>query len=90
MGLSGYLPRGKKIREARGKFVVGDGMKLFLARGTKDMLVPLRVFRDTKARVEGTTGGEVVECHEYEGLSHACSGMELRDLCSFLERVVPE
>lgn len=90
VGLSGYLPRGKKIREDRAKFVKAGGMKIFLAHGTKDMLVPMRVFRDTKARVESTVGDGVVEAHEYEGLSHVCSGVELRDVCTFLETVVPE
>jgi predicted esterase len=96
VGLSGYLPRGGKIKAARGKFEkAGDGekgMKIFLAHGTKDMLVPMRVFRDTKARVQHTVGEgrEVLECHEYEGMSHVMSGPELRDMCTFLEKVVPE
>jgi fermentation-respiration switch protein FrsA (DUF1100 family) len=65
-------------------------MKIFLAHGTKDMLVPMRVFRDTKARVAHTAGEEVLETHEYQGMSHVLSGPELRDMCNFLERIVPE
>jgi predicted esterase len=40
MGLSGYLPKGKKIRGERESYVKG-GMKVFLGHGTKDMLVPV-------------------------------------------------
>jgi predicted esterase len=96
VGLSGYLPRGPKIKSGREKFEKNGkgemGMKIFLAHGTRDMLVPMRVFRDTKMRVQHTVGEgrEVLECHEYEGMSHVMSGLELRDMSSFLERVVPE
>lgn len=90
VGLSGYLPRGKKIRERRVKFVKGGEMKVFLAHGTRDMLVPMRVFRDAKARIESTVGEDVVESHEYEGLGHVTSGVEFRDMCTFLEKIVPE
>lgn len=92
-GLSGYLPRGKKIREARAGYVKSEGregMQVFLAHGTKDMLVPMRVFRDAKARIESTVGKEVVESHEYEGLGHVTSGEEFRDMCIFLEKIIPE
>jgi predicted esterase len=47
VGLSGYLPRGKKIKEERKGFKdvagreEGNTMKVFLAHGTKDMLVPV-------------------------------------------------
>lgn len=41
VGLSGYLPRGKKIKEGREGFVKGEGMKVFLAHGTRDLLVPV-------------------------------------------------
>jgi predicted esterase len=92
VGLSGYLPSGKKIREGRGRFVKGTdgkGMQVFLGHGTKDMLVPMRVFRDTKAKVENTVGEGQVESHEYEGLGHVTSGGEFKDMCVFLERLVP-
>ena len=79
--------------EGRRKYVKqesGQGMKIFLAHGTKDALVPMRVFRDTKARVTRTVGEEALESREYEGMSHVCSGPELRDVCAFLEKIVPE
>jgi lysophospholipase-2 len=96
VGLSGYLPRGKKIREGMGRFAkgardgLGNEMKVFLAHGTRDMLIPMRVFRDTKARVEKIVGEGVVESHEYEGMGHVTSGLEFRDMCEFLEKLVPE
>lgn len=97
VGLSGYLPRGPKIKAGREKYKAQKGgeeggqvMKIFLAHGTKDMLVPMRVFRDTKARVAHTAGEEVLETHEYQGMSHVLSGPELRDMCNFLEMIVPE
>ena len=37
--------------------------------------------------MEGVLGE--VEVHEYEGLGHATSGVEFRDMCEFLERVIP-
>ena len=89
VGLSGYLPRGKRIKGGRAKFVKGGEMKVFLAHGTKDMLVPMRVFRDTKVRIKSTVGEEAVESHEYEGMGHVTSGVEFRDMCTFLEKVVP-
>jgi predicted esterase len=91
VGLSGYLPRGKKIKAGRERFNREENkMGVFLAHGTRDMLVPMRVFRDTKARVQRTVGEEVLEAHEYEGMGHVTCGPEFRDMCAFLEKVVPE
>lgn len=96
VGLSGYLIGGKRAREGRRGYLRSNGkeegngnrgMKVFLAHGTKDMLVPMRVFRKGREKVEGALGE--VEVHEYEGLGHATSGVEFRDMCEFLERVVP-
>jgi len=45
VGLSGYLPRGAKIKSARNQFIKSQaqsGMMIFLAHGTRDMLVPVR------------------------------------------------
>lgn len=91
VGLSGYLPTGEKIAEGRKRYAKGGegGMKVFLAHGTKDMLVPMRVYRDTKARVAQTVGEEMLETHEYEGMGHVASGPEFRDMSEFLEKVVP-
>lgn len=91
VGLSGYLPRGKKIKAGREKFSREESKtKIFLAHGTKDMLVPMRVFRDTKARVQRTVGESVLEAREYQGMGHVTCGPEFMDMCAFLENVVPE
>jgi predicted esterase len=97
VGLSGYLPRGRQIRRQREGYVKdgtkeGEGsgkMKVFLAHGTKDMLVPMRVFRDAKSRVAHTVGEEQIEAHEYQGMGHVTSGPEFRDMCAFLEKIIP-
>jgi hypothetical protein len=49
----------------------------------------MRVFRDTKARVAKTVGDAALEAHEYEGMGHVTSGPEFRDMCDFLEKIVP-
>jgi predicted esterase len=97
VGLSGYLPRGTKIKgviegyasAARNRKGQEEKMKIFLAHGSKDMLVPMRVFRDAKARVVQTAGEDTMEVHEYEGLGHGTRGDEFREMCTFLERVIP-
>jgi len=93
-GLSGYLPLIEQIpslREEAGlSKVVNDEVKIFLARGTKDMLVPKRYHR---LCCEGLYGlgikEEQVVIHEYEGMGHVMGGAELRDLCAWLEKVLP-
>jgi hypothetical protein len=52
--------------------------------------VQMRVFRDAKARIAHTVGEDAVETHEYEGLGHVTSGAEIRDMCNFLEMLIPE
>ena len=60
VGLSGYLIGGKRVREGRRGYSRSHGkegnrgeMKVFLAHGTKDMLVPMRVFREGREKMEG-------------------------------------
>lgn len=91
VALSGYLPHGGKLSASYRKFEKeGESkMKIFLAHGTKDMLVPMRIFRDTKKEIEDVVGEARLEAKEYEGMPHATSGIELRDMCTFLEKIVP-
>ncbi|KAH7381810.1 lysophospholipase II [Cadophora sp. MPI-SDFR-AT-0126] len=110
VGLSGYLPRGRRawegrevLRKGRAENCESEGsseleregkkgrmnMKVFMGHGTRDMLVPMRVFRDGRERVRYTVGEENVESHEYEGLGHTASGKMFRDMCGFLEKVIP-
>jgi len=50
----------------------------------------MRVFRSSKKRLADLIAEENLEAREYEGLGHTTSGEELRNLCSFLEKVLPE
>jgi len=93
VGLSGAMPKGKKIkREKEGYFAIADRrghkMKAFLGHGSKDSLVPLRVFRETTESVEKVLGEDMV-AKTYEGMGHQTCGPELRDVCEFLEGVLP-
>lgn len=92
VGLSGGLGAGKKIRETMSGFRhenEAQKMRVFLAHGTKDMLVPIRIYRKTLERVQNIVGNEFVEGHEYEGMGHITSGREFLDMCQFLEKIVP-
>jgi len=40
-------------------------------------------------RLAGIVGDELVERHEYDGLGHVASGAVLRDMCTFLEKILP-
>lgn len=93
--MSGALPRGKAIKNELEGFIATTGedhagpMRVFLGHGTRDFLVPMRIFHETKERVEKLVGEDVFEAHEYEGMGHVTCGKEFMDMCAFLERVVP-
>lgn len=94
VGLSGYLPLADRIpalREEAGMLrYVDDDIELFLARGTRDTLVPRRHFSICYETLFGLgMKQEKVTVKEYEGLGHTLGGAELRDVCEWLERVVP-
>ncbi|ORY12710.1 acyl-protein thioesterase 1 [Clohesyomyces aquaticus] len=94
VGLSGYLPLADIIpalrQEAGFTRHVDDNVEVFLARGTRDMLVPKRYFRICYETLFGLGVKEnKVTVKEYEGMGHVMAGPELRDLCEWLERVVP-
>lgn len=94
VGLSGYLPIPERIvalREGAGLSKdVQDDVEVFLARGTGDRLVPKRYHRLCCEKL-GELGvrDERVTLREYEGMGHSLGGGELRDLCGWLERVIP-
>lgn len=95
VGLSGYLPLPDRIpalREEAGlPKAIKDEVEVFLARGTGDRLVPKRYHRLCFERLyELGVNGERVTVREYEGLGHSLSGAELRDMCTWLEQVVPQ
>lgn len=63
--------------------------KWLLAHGSRDQLVPKRVFVRYKDKMEGWEE-ERVEAKLYEGMGHATVGAEVKDLCRWLEGVVPD
>ena len=97
VALLGYLPlsdgktRLKELREERGfGEKVEAQVPIFMARGLRDTLVPKRVWEMSVRGVKDLGAREqVLEIHEYEGLTHTLHGPLLTDLCAWLERVVP-
>jgi predicted esterase len=88
VALSGALPGGKLLSAER-KSEEGLKTKFFLGHGTKDFLVPMRIFRETKERLTKLVGMERLQIEEYEGMGHVTSGKELMDVCTFLESILP-
>lgn len=94
VGLSGYLPlneRISKLREEAGlPEKVDDDVQVFVARGTRDMLVPKRYQTlCTNKLLNCGVKEEHLRVKEYEGMGHIMGGAELRDLCTWLEKVLP-
>ena len=86
VGMSGYLPLIGRVKKARSEREEGrqKPMRWFLAHGSRDQLVPRRLF--TKyAGILREWEGERVEAKMYEGMGHTITGPELRDLCTWLE-----
>lgn len=94
VGLSGYMPLPERVpalREEAGlPKNVDDSIEVFLARGTGDRLVPKRHHRlCCEALAKFGVKDELITVKEYEGMGHVMAGAELRDLCAWLERVIP-
>jgi predicted esterase len=81
--LSGYLPAFPVPTAA-----AGSGTKFFLARGTKDMLVPGWVGRQSVAWVEEVVGKERVREEVYEGMGHGIVGKEMKDFGEWMGSVL--
>jgi predicted esterase len=95
VGLSGYLPLADQIprlREQAGLLrEVSEHTQVFLARGTGDRLVPKRYHRMCYEGLhELGIGKEKITVMEYEGMGHVMGAAELRDLCAWLEKAIPE
>ena len=92
VSLSGYLPLsgkvGKMVEEREEKGHDKQQTEWFLAHGLRDQLVPKRLFVRYREKIEGWERNRV-ETKLYEGMGHATVGAEVRDLCAWLERVVP-
>lgn len=93
--LSGYFPltdRIEKLMADRGVDERGEDTKTkkwLYAHGSKDMLVPIRLFEQGKQELAKYVKKEDVEDHIYEGMSHTTGPAELRDMLFWLQRVVP-
>lgn len=86
VGLSGYLPLIGRVSEAMGVRENGDKSttRWFLAHGSRDQLVPRRIFTSYRDKLKDCDG-DSVEAHIYEGMNHSTTGPEIRDLCTWLE-----
>ncbi|KAJ9650223.1 hypothetical protein H2198_010461 [Neophaeococcomyces mojaviensis] len=93
LSLSGYLPLANRIaalREERGIEESDKGTRpWFLAHGSRDALVPLRLFAHEKEELVKWVDEKDIEGHLYDGMAHSTSNAELRDMLAFLSRVVP-
>ena len=93
VGLSGYLPLADRIealREETGLSNKLNDIHVFLARGTRDMLVPKRYLTIcSKICLECGVEEDKLTVREYEGMGHVMAGAELRDLCAWLQKVIP-
>jgi len=94
VALSGYLPLVDRIVDLRSEAglpkLLAERPPLFVVRGKADIAIPKRYLhmQMDKLRQLGYTD-EDIELHEYEGLQHTSSGQELRDLCIWLEKILP-
>jgi lysophospholipase-2 len=97
VGLLGFLPlsdgrqRIQELRAESGLSPVPPKLPLFLARGTKDSLISNRVWNYTLQGLKDLgVEDSTLEVHVYPGLEHTIHGPLLRDMCSWLEKTLPE
>ena len=96
VGLMGYLPlasarRIEDLRSHAGLAPTVGEVPVFLARGQKDVLIPKSVWdRSIKKLKLLGYNEDALEVHEYEGQGHGLSGTILKDMCAFLERILPK
>ena len=90
----GYLPLCDRIPDMRAKAglpATHGSVPVFLARGTKDQLIPKKTWDQTLKGLQMAGVDEFsLEAKEYEGVGHQMSGTVLKDLSEFLGRVVPD
>ncbi|KAJ9640242.1 uncharacterized protein PV06_10760 [Exophiala oligosperma] len=92
--LSGYLPLKDRIQALQQERPAAspegtDKRRWFYVHGTRDMLVPKRLYLQGKEELSRLVGQDRIEEHLYEGMGHSTNAAELRDLLTFLERVIP-
>ena len=92
-GLTGRFPLPDRIQDLRRDNGLGSdigNMSVFLMRGKSDMIVPRRYYSMSLDKLrELGVDDKLVEAHEYEGLGHALSGAVIRDVCVWLEKIIP-
>lgn len=91
--LSGYFPlrdRIQDLKEERDIKDEKDTKKWFYVHGTMDMLVPMRLYTQSKEALAKWVHTEDIEDHLYQGMGHSTNAAELRDLLGFFEKVIPE
>lgn len=98
--LSGYFAladRIEQLRRERPAEQVTDpksgekngNKKWFYVHGTKDMLVPTRLFTLGKENLSKWIDGDDMEEHLYPGMGHSTGSAELRDMLGFFNKVIP-
>jgi len=89
IGLSGYLPLAQtvgRVLDAQ-KDLQEQPTQYLLLHGTRDQMVPRRIFSSYTSKMEEWFGVNVVS-KLYEGLGHTTSGIEVRELCEWLEKLL--
>jgi lysophospholipase-2 len=95
VGLLGWLllwDGPKRIIEVRKENGLEEApnVPMFLARGTKDEFIPKRGWAYT---LEGLAAlgipSDAMNVREYNGLTHTINGAVLRDMCEWLEKMLP-
>ena len=90
VGMSGNLPLQGKLGTIMKQRKEGERnvTRFFLAHGSKDQFVPRRYFTTYVDKMKGWDGDNV-DARLYEGMGHSTTGEEVRDLCAWLEKIVP-
>lgn len=93
--LSGYFPLSDQIKRLRKETGTGTESsetgekKWFYVHGTRDMLVPTKLYDQGKEELARWVNKDDIEEHLYPGMGHSTGAAELRDLLGFFERVIP-
>ena len=90
VGMSGNMPLQGKLETIMKQSKEGgkNVTRFFLAHGSKDQFVPRRYFTSYVDKMKGWHGDNV-DARLYEGMGHSTMGEEVRDLCAWLEKIVP-
>lgn len=95
--LSGYFPLGDRIGTIRKERGLSEGAdqasekkKWFMGHGSRDVLVPTKLFRKQKEELAKWVDFERdVEDHLYDNMAHSFVAAELRDMLAWLSKIVP-